>query len=329
VVDGGEARGLSALAGWLPGPDALTVAAGIAGVLVVATVAGWALRRVAAQGRPHAVIDNVVTRVRSWWVIAAVVGLALLGGRAGVCLLFALASAAALREFVQSAGARSAYRAMVLGAFGIVLPLQYWLVWTGADLWVAVVVPVCAFVVLPALAVSTGGGANLLRRLWLLQWGLMLCVWGVSHVPALLTLTIPGHEGRNGFLLMFLLLVTQLGDVFQYLWGKAAGRHALAPALSPSKTIEGAVGGVLSATGLGAGLSWMTPFTAGWAALLALAVSLLGVLGGLVFSAAKRSRGIKDWGALIPGHGGMLDRLDSLCLSAPFFYYCVGLGWAT
>ena len=316
-------------AGWLPGPDALAVAGGLVGLLVLATVAGRLLQRLVARGRPHAVIDNVVTRVRSWWVIAGVVGLALLGGRAGVCLLFALASAAALREFLPAAGPRRTERAMFAAAFVVVLPLQYLAVWAGADAWTTLLVPAFALVVLPLVAASTGGAAELPRRLWPLQAGLLLCVYGISHVPALLTLTIPGHEGRNGFLLMFLLLVTQLGDVFQYLWGKAAGRHALAPAVSPSKTVEGTVGGVLSATALGAGLSWMTPFGTGGAALIALGLSVLGVLGGLALSASKRRRGIKDWGTLIPGHGGMLDRLDSLCLSAPVFYYGVRLGWAT
>lgn len=157
--------------------------------------------------------------------------------------------------------------------------------------------------------------------------GLTLCVLGVSFAPALLALELPGYAGRGGFLLMFLLLVSQLGDVFQYVWGKLFGRHALAPRISPSKTVEGLVGGVLSASALGAGLAWMTPFTPVQAAGLALGISLLGVAGGLVLSAEKRWRGIKDWGTLVPGHGGVLDRLDSVCLSAPGFYWVVWVGW--
>lgn len=163
-------------------------------------------------------------------------------------------------------------------------------------------------------------GALLLR-------GLALCVLGVSFAPALLALELPGHVDRGGFLLMFLLLVAQLGDVFQYIWGKLFGRHALAPRISPSKTVEGLVGGVLSAAALGAGLAWMTPFSPVQAAGLALGISLLGVAGGLVLSAEKRRRGIKDWGTLVPGHGGVLDRLDSVCLSAPGFYGAVWVGW--
>jgi len=128
------------------------------------------------------------------------------------------------------------------------------------------------------------------------------------------------------FLLVFLILVVQTSDVLQYIWGKLVGRRRIAPALSPSKTVEGMAGGILSATALGAGLWWITPFTVAQAALIALALALLGFLGGLVMSAIKRRRGIKDWGTLIAGHGGMLDRLDSVCFSAPVFFYVVR-GW--
>jgi len=146
-------------------------------------------------------------------------------------------------------------------------------------------------------------------------------------VPALLALEIPGYEGRNAFLLVFFILVVQSSDVLQYLWGKLAGRRQIAPRLSPSKTVEGMVGGVLSATALGAILAPITPFTPAEAAIISLGVTLLGFAGGLLMSAWKRRRGIKDWGTMIRGHGGMLDRLDSVCLSAPVFLHVVRLGW--
>lgn len=173
--------------------------------------------------------------------------------------------------------------------------------------------------------VTAGGGSwSDPRRL---VPGLVVCIGGVSFAPALLALELPGYGDRGGFLLMFLLLVSQLGDVLQYVWGKLTGRHALAPRISPSKTVEGMVGGVLSASALGAALAWMTPFTPLQATGLALGISLLGVLGGLLMSAEKRRRGIKDWGTLVAGHGGVLDRLDSVYLSAPGFYLAVTLGW--
>lgn len=155
----------------------------------------------------------------------------------------------------------------------------------------------------------------------------MICVFCVSHVPALLTLQIPGYEGRNALLLIFLILVVQASDVLQYVWGKLTGRRKIAAALSPSKTVEGFVGGVLSASALGAALWWITPFSPLQAFLVALITTLMGFLGGLVMSAIKRDRGIKDWGQMIEGHGGMLDRLDSICFSAPVFFHITRYWW--
>ena len=149
----------------------------------------------------------------------------------------------------------------------------------------------------------------------------MFCVYCLSHVPALLTLHIPGYRGRSALLVVFLILIAQASDVLQYIWGKLLGKHKIAPAVSPSKTVEGFVGGVVSATLLGAALWRITPFSPLQAGAMALMITLVGFLGGLVMSAIKRDRGIKDWGQLLEGHGGILDRLDSVCFSAPIFFH--------
>jgi phosphatidate cytidylyltransferase len=151
----------------------------------------------------------------------------------------------------------------------------------------------------------------------------MVCVYFVSHVPALLMLDIPGFKGANGRLLLFFVLVVQLSDVLQYVWGKLLGRHKIAPVLSPSKTWEGFIGGVLSASAVGAALWWATPFRPWQAAALSLVITLMGFLGGLVMSAIKRDRGVKDYGSLIEGHGGVMDRIDSICFAAPAFFHLV------
>jgi phosphatidate cytidylyltransferase len=155
----------------------------------------------------------------------------------------------------------------------------------------------------------------------------MIAVYCLSHVPALLVLDIPGYEGRNAFLIVFLVLVVQSSDVLQYVWGKLFGKRKIAPNLSPSKTLEGFVGGVASATLLGAALWWITPFNPWEAAFMALVVNLMGFVGGLVMSAIKRDRGVKDWGAMIEGHGGMLDRVDSVCFSAPMYFHVIRYLW--
>jgi phosphatidate cytidylyltransferase len=160
-----------------------------------------------------------------------------------------------------------------------------------------------------------------MTRIAEVQWGLMTCVFCLSHVAAVVDLAIPGFEERTLLLVAFLVIVVQASDVMQYVWGKLGGRHKIAPTLSPAKTVEGFVGGIASATLLGAGLFWLTPFTPLQAAGMALVITLMGFFGGLVMSAIKRDRGVKDWGASLPGHGGILDRCDSLIFAAPIFFH--------
>jgi len=177
------------------------------------------------------------------------------------------------------------------------------------------------------VAVLRGEVKNFLIRVAEVQWALMITVYCVSYVPALLSLNIPGFEGQNILLIAFLVLVVQSSDVLQYVWGKLVGKTKIAPRLSPSKTVEGFVGGVLSATLVGACLWWMTPFSFLQAGFLALIISLMGFFGGLVMSAIKRDRGIKDWGNTIAGHGGFIDRLDSVIFSAPIFFHLLRFWW--
>ena len=155
----------------------------------------------------------------------------------------------------------------------------------------------------------------------------MLTVYCLSHAPALMLLDIPGYEGQNLLLLFYLLLVVQLSDVLQYVSGKLFGRRLLAPQVSPSKTVEGLVGGGLAATAVGAALWWATPFTPLQSAALSALIVLCGFLGGLALSAVKRSLGAKDWGEMIEGHGGVLDRLDSVVFAAPVVFHVVRYGF--
>jgi phosphatidate cytidylyltransferase len=301
---------------------------GIGLVLVVASIAGALLKRYVAHGAPNSVIDNLNARIKAWWVMVLVIGLAFVFGRAGVMLLFFFASFVALREFITLTYTRRADHDALATSFYVILPLQYFLVWTEWYGLYSIFIPVYAFLLLPILAVLAGDTTRFLERTAKVQWGLMICVFCLSHVPALLNLDIPGYEGRNALLIVFLVLVVQSSDVFQYVWGKLFGKRKVAPAISPSKTVEGLAGGVLSATVLGAFLWWITPFNVWQAALMALAINVMGFFGGLVMSAIKRDRGVKDWGDLIEGHGGMLDRLDSVVFAAPVFFHLTRFWWA-
>ncbi|MEM9766134.1 MAG: phosphatidate cytidylyltransferase [Pseudomonadota bacterium] len=302
---------------------------GILGLLAVASIVGAFLARRAAANGGSATIDNLNARINAWWVMVGLIALALLGGRSGVVLLFAACSFAALREFLTLTRTQRGDHLALVAVFFVVLPVQYWLVWIDWYGLYAIFIPVYGFLLLPALAIIRPDTERYLTRVAEVQWALMICVFCISHVPALLYLEIAGYWGQNLLLIAFLVVVVQLSDVMQYVWGKLAGRRKLAPALSPSKTVEGLVGGIATATLAGGALWWITPFAPWQAAAMALVISVMGALGGLVMSAIKRDRGVKDWGHLIPGHGGFLDRLDSAIFAAPVFFHLTRFWWSS
>ena len=306
--------------------DLLRLLAGLAGVLVIASLFGAGLRR--ARGWNDPAVENLIERINSWWIMGVVMGLALIFGVTGVVVLFGFCSFAALREFVTLTDTRRADHWALVAAFFLVIPLQYTLIWHDWYGLYSVFIPVYVFLLLPILTALRGEPGRYLARVAELQWGLMICVFCVSHVPALLVLNIPGFEGRAVLLIAFLVVVVQASDVAQYVWGKALGRRRIAPGLSPSKTWEGFAGGTLTAVLIGAGLFWLTPFSPWQAAGMALIVVLMGFFGGLVMSAIKRDRGVKDWGHLIGGHGGFIDRLDSVIFSAPIFFHLTRYYWS-
>jgi phosphatidate cytidylyltransferase len=306
-----------------PDRATLLMVAGIAGLLVISTVIVAILKWRQPRGEPNKVIQNLDARVRAWWVMVAIFTVALFTGGIGSVILFALTSFFALREFVTLTPTRGADHRSLFWAFFVIIPIQYYLVYIRWYGLFAIFIPVYAFLFIPIRCALAGDCERFLERSAKIQWGLMVCVYFVSYVPALLMLEIPGYEHANARLLLFFVLVVQISDVLQYVWGKLFGRHKIAPNVSPNKTWEGFIGGVLSATVIGAALWWATPFNPWQAAGLSLVVTLMGFCGGLVMSAIKRDRGVKDYGSLIEGHGGVMDRIDSLCFAAPVFFHLV------
>jgi phosphatidate cytidylyltransferase len=307
-------------------PPLLSAGEGILALLVVATLVGLTLHATVRAPSARAAIVNLNQRIRAWWGLCIVFGLTLVVGPTGSLVLFGLLSFLALREYLTLVETRRADHHTLFWTFFIFTPLQYYLLglrWSGF----VIVIPVYAFLFLPAIMALAGDTRGFLERAAKIQWGLMICVYCLSYAPALLTLDIPGY-GPNAKLLLFLATVDQLSDVLQYVWGKLAGRHPIAPSVSPNKTWEGFVGGVLSATAIGTALWWLTPFTPLAAAAISLMIALLGFAGGLVMSAIKRDRGVKDYGSIISGHGGILDRVDSMIFAAPVFFHVVRFFYA-
>jgi len=299
----------------------------IFGLLAIFTIVGVILRLTVKGDSGRAVIANMNARIVAWWIMAGIIAGALLGGFAATIILFAVISLLALREFITLTPTHRGDHRALFWIFFVVTPIQYLLIWRDWYGMFAILIPVYAFLFLPLRIAAAGDTTRFLERTAKIQWGLMVCVYCVSYAPALLILHIRGYDGREPALLLFLLVVAQLSDVFQYVWGKILGKHKIAPHVSPNKTVEGLIGGGLTAAAIGTSLYWATPFAPWQAALLSLLIVLMGFAGGLVMSAIKRDRGVKDYGSVIIGHGGVMDRIDSLCFAAPIFFHTVRWFW--
>jgi phosphatidate cytidylyltransferase len=303
-------------------PQLVWAFAGVLGLLAISTLIGLALKLAIKKPEAQATISNLNARIGAWWIMTLIFALTLVISPIGSFVLFGLMSFLALREYVTLLPTRRADHRTLFWTFFIFTPLQYFLIgihWYGMF---AILIPVYAFLFVPTRLAIAGDTESFLERASTIQWGLMICVYCLSYAPALLMLKIPGY-GPDAKLLLYLVLVDQLSDVLQYVWGKMIGRHKIAPVVSPNKTWEGFVGGVLSATLIGTALWWMTPFRPAVAAAVSLTIALMGFAGGLTMSAIKRDRGVKDYGTLIKGHGGILDRMDSMCFAAPIFFHIV------
>jgi phosphatidate cytidylyltransferase len=298
----------------------------VALLLALASLIGWVLARRVTSDDGKATVANLNARIKAWWVMVAVFAVAFVFGKAVTIVLFAFVSFYCLREFYSLTPTHPSDHPAMAAAFYVFLPLQYWLVWIDWVTMLTIAIPVYAFLALPVLSMVKGVTADYLPRVAKIQWGLMLAVFCISHAPALLMLDLGPHQPV--FLLFFLVTVVQLSDVFQYVAGKLFGRTRMAPNVSPSKTAEGFAIGGLAATGVGAALWWITPFSPLEAAAMAAAIVVAGALGGLVLSAVKRSLGAKDWGVMIEGHGGALDRMDSVTFAAPLFFHLVNYFFA-
>jgi phosphatidate cytidylyltransferase len=298
-----------------------TLIGGVVALLILASLIASLLRARAKTPQAVAVIDNLVARINAWWGMVAIFAAAFLIGKMATIVMFAFISFFALREFITLTPTRRAdHRALSL-AFFLGIPGQYYFVATGWYGMFAIYIPVYGFLLLPSVSALAGDVEHFLERSARIQWALMATVYAISHIPALLTLDIKGFEGANALLLFYLVLVVQISDVLQYVCGKLFGRTRIAPVVSPNKTLEGLIGGGAGAVAVGAAMTWITPFTPLQSAGMALLIVVMGFLGGLALSAVKRSLAAKDWGDMIKGHGGMLDRIDSLVFAAPVFFH--------
>ena len=306
----------------LPWPIAATLGAILLG-LAGATAFVWSRR--AGEGDPAAARQTELkARIRSWWVMVAIFAAALVVGRTATVVLFAFVSYLALKEYFTIIPTRKADRVVLLVAY-LAVPVQYWWVGTGWYGMFVIFIPVYMFLALPAAMVLRGETSGFLKAAGTLHWGLMTTVFALSHAAYLIAVPPPAAPAGTGAgLLLLLLILTEFNDVAQFVAGKSFGRRKITPKVSPNKTVEGFLGGLVAPTALAGCLApFLGPIGVLPGALIGAMLACAGFCGDIVMSAVKRDLGIKDTGTILPGHGGILDRVDSLVFTAPLFFHTV------
>lgn len=261
-------------------------------------------------------------RIESWWIMAIVFAIALLLNRTVSLVFFSFISFLALKEYLSLIPTRRADRRVLFWAYLSIL-IQYYWIYINWYVMFLIFVPIYVFLFLPMRMVLLGETQGFLRAAGTLHWGLMLAVFNIGHMAYLLMLPPEGNPVAGGAgLLFYLVFLTEFNDIAQYIWGKLFGHHKITPKVSPKKTVEGLLGGIITTVILALILaSWLTPFNTIHALAVGLLIGITGFIGDVTISALKRDLGIKDSGNLIPGHGGILDRIDSLTYTAPLFFH--------
>jgi phosphatidate cytidylyltransferase len=294
-------------------PAVRLVMGGILALLIVASaVTAWLVRR-----GPAGKYAELASRVKSWWVMVAVFAVAIAIDTRLSIGFFAFVSFLALKEYFSLIPTRRTDRRVLFWAY-LSIPFQYYWVYRGWYGMFIVFIPVWMMLVVTARMVMIGDTRDFLRAVGTIQWGMLLMVFSISHQAYLLVL----RPGTGAALVLYLVVLTQLNDVSQYIWGKTFGKHKIVPTVSPNKTLEGLVGGILTTTALSMLLApVLTPLSFNHSIAAGLMIGAGGFLGDTTIGAVKRDIGVKDAGTMLPGHGGVLDRVNSLTYTAPLFFH--------
>ncbi|VAW63249.1 Phosphatidate cytidylyltransferase [hydrothermal vent metagenome] len=291
----------------------------VAGLLATATI----VQLLMALKNPHRDYHELYQRIMSWWWITGLLFGFLYMGKNAAIVFFAFVSFLALREFMSILPTRQADRNVLFWAY-LSIPLQYYWVGSGWYGMFIIFIPVYMFLFIPMRMVFKGETDGFIKAAGVIHWAVMLTVFSISHIAFLLVLPDMNVLAGGVGLVLYLLFITQFNDINQYIWGKLFGKHKITPKVSPNKTWEGFLGGLLTITLIAGFIApFLTPLTRSEGFLAGLIISVGGFIGDVVISAVKRDLKIKDSGHLIPGHGGVLDRMDSLIYTAPLFFHYI------
>jgi len=298
----------------------IVTACGIFSILLTASIISLILKKL----NPDKDFTELRQRIRTWWFMAGIFTLAIILSKKISLILFSFISFLALKEYLSLIPTRRADRRVLFWAY-LAIPFQY--LWVGMS-WYGmfiIFIPVYMFLLFPLRMILIGETKGFLHAVGTLHWGLMITVFSLSHAAFLLVLPNTGNpNGGGAALVLYLVLLTETNDIAQYIWGKLFGNSKVIPKVSPNKTKAGLIGGILTTTILAASLAkFLTPLTFYYSLLAGLIIGLSGFIGDVVISALKRDLGVKDSGSTLPGHGGVLDRIDSLSYTAPLFFHFI------
>jgi len=291
----------------------------ILGILVVSSLLFWTY----GLFKSSPGLTELKMRTKSWWAMATLFLMAALISPIITYIGIGFLSFAALREFYSVIQLRRTDRVGMLFCY-LAIPIQYTLAYMGWYELFIIFIPVFMFIWIPFVLVLSGETKMIMTSMAGLPTSIMLCVFGLSHMAYLISLpSIEGFAAGGKGLLLFLIFITQMNDVMQFVWGKLLGRNKILPKISPNKTWEGFLGGLLSSIVIGYFMRFLTPLSELEVILVSFLIAGVGFIGDVIVSAIKRDMGVKDMGGAIPGHGGVLDRIDSLSMTTPIFFHMV------
>jgi phosphatidate cytidylyltransferase len=323
---------------WLNMPTLILASVVLLALAIASSIAHY-LTRQSSPSINQALVQRFVLRLWAWWLMFAILIAGFFLQRIGTVVLFGFVSFWAFREFITMTPTRRGDHRALFWSLVVFTPLQYALIGFSQSGWkyrnglpidfyeiYSIMIPVYASLFIPARIAIAGDHKRFLERSAQIQAGLLVCVYCLSFAPALLYLELSRSDGTawNGSsagLLFFFVLISQISDVLQWVWSRVGKQRIIAKDVSNSRTWEGVLGGALSTGIVAATLYWVTPFKPWEAACMGIVVAALGFAGGMTMSAIKRDRGVHDYGTLVMGHAGVLDRIDALCFSAPIFYH--------